>query len=1049
MAFLKESEFEEAVIRVLQQHGWDDKGGVLKYPDEQQLIDNWASILFDNNRDRDRLDEYPLTKGEMGQILDEVANLRTPLLLNSFINGKYITIIRDNPEDKAHFGKAVSLKIYDRQEIAAGDSRYQIAQQPRFKRKSKVLNDKRGDLMLLINGMPVIHLELKRSGVPISEAEHQIENYMHEGVFSGIFSLVQVFVAMSPEETHYFANPGPDGMFNKSYFFHWADFNNEPMNNWKDVTSNLLNIPMAHQLIGFYTVADSADGVLKVMRSYQYYAASAISNRVRKAKWGEKELRGGYVWHTTGSGKTMTSFKSAQLIAESKDADKVVFLMDRVELGTQSLKEYRAFSDESLSVEGTENTAELRQKLASDDPANTLIVTSIQKMSLVKDDGVLNGRELERMQSKRIVFIIDECHRSTFGEMLATIKETFPGALFFGFTGTPIHEENERKHNTTTSVFGDELHRYSIADGIRDGNVLGFDPHMVLTYRDKDVREQVGLHEAKAQTIEEANADPGKKERFYYFIQLAPMAGKENGEGVKEKGVEDFIPNAQYDADEYRELVVRDICEQWPTLSRSGMFHAIFATSSIPEAIEYYRIFKREKPELRITALFDPNIDNNGTGIIKADGLQEIYTDYNRLYDKDFRLATHDAFKRDVAARLAHKTPYIRIDKAPEERLDILIVVDQMLTGFDSKWINTLYLDKMLKYENIIQAFSRTNRLFGPTKPFGNIRYYRRPHTMRKNIEDAVRLYSGDKPFGLFVQKRDDNQREMNIAFTRIREVFEAAGVENFGALPEDVAARGKFAACFKELTEHLEAARIQGFSWENANDPIQNEDGTKERVPLDFTEQDYLVLAQRYKEFRPVGPVDPPEPGSSDDVPFEIEGYLTEIDTGKIDNDYMQSNFTKWLKALAQKDVSPEELDRTWSELHKSFASLSQDDQHYAEVFLHDIESGDAHVVEGKSLMDYIVEYRRRAEDKRIVFIADALGVDVEKLIELMSIKVDETTINEYGRFDELMDTLDKPRARAFFERREGENVPPFKVRIKADALLRSFILKGGFDLE
>ncbi len=211
----------------------------------------------------------------------------------------------------------MSLKIYDRQEIAAGQSRYQIAQQPRFPTQG-ILNDRRGDLMLLINGMPVIHIELKKSGVSVTQAANQITKYSREGIFNGLFSLVQIFVAMEPAETLYFANPGEDGVFNPNFYFHWANSNNEPVNDWKEIAEKLLSIPMAHQLIGFYTVPDDTDGILKVMRSYQYYAASAISDRVAKTKRGEENQRGGYIWHTTGSGKTMTSFKSEQLIGKSK-----------------------------------------------------------------------------------------------------------------------------------------------------------------------------------------------------------------------------------------------------------------------------------------------------------------------------------------------------------------------------------------------------------------------------------------------------------------------------------------------------------------------------------------------------------------------------------------------------------------------------------------------------------------------------------------------------------------------------------------------------------
>ena len=321
---------------------------------------------------------------------------------------------------------------------------------------------------------------------------------------------------MNPEETLYFANPGPEGTFNSDFYFHWADFNNEPINDWKQIASTLLSIPMAHQLIGFYTVADNSDGVLKVMRSYQYFAANAISDKVSKAKWEGKQQRGGYIWHTTGSGKTMTSFKSAQLIASSKDADKVIFLMDRIELGTQSLKEYRGFAEENEDVQATENTSVLVTKLKSSNPSDTLIVTSIQKMSNIKDegDGGLKAADIALMSSKRIVFIVDECHRSTFGDMLMTIKQTFPKAIFFGFTGTPIQDENQKKFSTTATDFGDELHRYSIADGIRDKNVLGFDPYKVLTFKDDDIRKAVALEKAKADSIEDAFADTKKAKNF-------------------------------------------------------------------------------------------------------------------------------------------------------------------------------------------------------------------------------------------------------------------------------------------------------------------------------------------------------------------------------------------------------------------------------------------------------------------------------------------------------------------------------------------------------
>ncbi len=1045
MTFKSETAFEHALIDLLLQKGWND---VVKNPTEKDLINNWAEILFQNNREIDRLNNQPLTQGEMAQVIEQINTLRTPFALNGFINGKTVSIKRDNPNDELHLGKDVSLTIYDRQEIAAGKSRYQIAQQPKFPTKSKILNDRRGDLMLLINGMPVFHIEMKRSGVPVSQAAHQIENYARSGIFTGLFALVQIFVAMNPEETWYFANPGPEGTFNSDFYFNWADFNNEPINQWKEIAGTLLSIPMAHQLIGFYTIADKTDGILKVMRSYQYFAVRAISDRVARIEWDGRDRLGGYIWHTTGSGKTMTSFKAAHLIATSKDADKVIFLMDRIELGVQSLEQYNNFSEIEDFVQATENTHALVSKLKSTATNEILIVSSIQKMSNIKDeDGGLNAHDIELINKKRIVIIVDEAHRSTFGEMLMTIKDTFPQAVFFGFTGTPIQEENEKNMNTTATVFGNELHRYSIADGIRDKNVLGFDPYLVSTYKDSKLREAVALDEAKANTVKEALDDPEKKavyQRFMDSKQVA-MAGHTDKTGKYIKGIEDYLPTSQYHRTEHRNKVVEDIKDNWVQYSQNNKFHAMFATSSIPEAIEYYRLVKKAMPKLKVTALFDPNIDNTGNAAFKEEGLVEIIEDYNALYGMEFTLANHAKMKTDIADRLSHKETYKRIEHTPEKQLDLLIVVDQMLTGFDSKWVNTLYLDKVLEYANLIQAFSRTNRLFGKDKPFGIIRYYRRPHTMKRNIDAAVKLYSGDKPLALFVEKLPSNLKNINDIFEKIDDLFKNANVSNFDKLPEDDQSCALFAKLFKQLNEYLEAAKIQGFKWDKLSYEFTDEQKKKFTIQLKLDEQTFLVLALRYKELFSNGGNGGGSGGGN--IPFEVEGYLTEIDTDKIDSDYMNSRFDKYLKALRNGDLELS-IEDALNELHKSFAMLSAEEQKFANIFLHDVQRGDAELIAGKSFRDYITEYQFQAQEDGIHDLAEALGLDETKLRQLMNTQVTVNNINEFGRFDELLATVDKVKAKQYLEAKDGATIPPFKVNIRVDAMLRKFILSNGKDL-
>lgn len=1036
MLFNKEIDFEHALINLLTSHyGWEED--VLEYKTEEQLIQNWANILFENNKGIDVLNNEPLTKTEIEQLLNRINVLKTPVKLNGFINNKTVVIKRDNPNDKLHYGKEVYLKIYDRQEIAAGHSRYQICRQPIFKTKSDMTSNRRGDFLLLINGMPLIHVELKKSGVSIEKACNQIEKYAYENVFTGFFSLIQIFFAMTPEETLYFANPGPDNKFNKDYFFHWADANNNPINEWQKIAQYLLSIPMAHQLIGFYTVADTDRNILKVLRSYQFYAANAISKRVATRNWKVFDQKGGYIWHTTGSGKTLTSFKTAQLIASSNDADKVVFLVDRIELGTQSLEDYRSFAQDNESVQETESTYELIAKLKSNAITDTLIVTSIQKMGRVYEENGYKQQDIEIISSKRVVFIIDEAHRSTFGDMLINIKNTFKYAIFFGFTGTPIHTENQKKMNTTADIFGEELHRYSIADGIRDNNVLGFDPTKILVYRDIDLRKKVALEKAKAKTEEEALNDESKRRIFERYIYDIPMAGYYEND-LYVNGIEDYIPESQYETKEYTETVVKNIIENKDLMSRHGKFYGIFATNSITEAINYYRLFKKIAPEYKVTALFDPTIDNMGTDIYKEDALIEILEDYNKRFNTKYTIPTHADFKKDVSKRLAHKKPYINIENDKEKQLELLIVVNQMLTGFDSKWINTLYLDKVVEQELLIQAFSRTNRLFGHEKPFGNIKYYRRPHTMERLIEEAFKLYSGDKPFGLFVDKLETNLEKLNIIYDEIASLFHIAGIKNFEKLPTDNTEKARFAKLFKSLSQYLEASLIQGFNWKLVDDKLifNNRENTLS-FQMRFDENTYLVLALRYKELSDGRGLF----GISDDVPYNIETYLTEIKTDRIDTDYMNSRFTKFIKAINNN----EDIENILNELHKSFATLSQDEQKYADIILYNIQTGSLTVEANQSFRDLLTEYMEKAQNERIMALANNFGIDYNSLKQLIQSNCNITNINEFGRFDDLLKTLDIEKAIKYLEKINNKTLTQLEVRMTANEIITNFIISGG----
>lgn len=487
-----------------------------------------------------------------------------------------------------------------------------------------------------------------------------------------------------------------------------------------------------------------------------------------------------------------------------------------------------------------------------------------------------------------------------------------------------------------------------------------------------------------------------------------------------------------------------DILENWDDLSRDGKFHAILATSSIPDAVDYYRIFKQKGSTLKITALFDPNIDNTEDAILKEDGLKEIIEDYNVRYGQDFTIPTFSKMKKDISARLAHKEPYQRIVSEPEKQIDLLIVVNQMLTGFDSKWLNTLYLDKEICYQDIIQAFSRTNRLFGADKPFGTIKYYRRPHTMERNIEDAVRLYSGNRPLGLFVDRLPKNLTDMNAVFSQIQALFLSCGDPDFKAPPKEMADRGRFAKLWRQFNESLEAAKVQGFRWSQRDYDAEDENGKKSgTITVEIDERTYQILAKRYKEMFESGPSDGGEVGG--DLPYEVDPYLTTIDTGRIDSDYMNSRFEKYLKKLGE---GAEDLLAAEQELHSTFATLTQEEQRYAELFLHDIQQGNVQAQSGKTLRDYITEYMENAKNDQIHRLAILLGLDESMLRAMMSLHITEDNINEYGRYEALKDTMDISKAKAYFEEKEGHAIIPPMVHPKADKLLRSFILGGGFDV-
>ena len=533
----------------------------------------------------------------------------------------------------------------------------------------------RYDVTILINGLPLVQIELKRRGVELKQAYNQIQRY-HKTSFHGLFDYIQLFVISNGVNTCYFANNPNSGY---KFTFNWTDVANVPFNDLEKFATVFFDKCTLGKIIGKYIVLHEGDKCLMVLRPYQFYAVEKILDRV------ENSNDNGYIWHTTGAGKTLTSFKAAQLVSELDDVDKVMFVVDRHDLDTQTQAEYEAF--EPGAVDSTDNTDELVKRLHSN---SKIIITTIQKLNAAVSKQWYSSR-IEEIRHSRIVMIFDECHRSHFGECHKNIVKFFDNTQIFGFTGTPIFVENAVDGHTTKEIFGNCLHKYLIKDAIADENVLGF-------------------------LVE------------YYH-------GNEDVEYV--------------DQDRMTEIA-KFILNNFNKSTFDGEFDALFAVQSVPVLIRYYKIFKSLNPKIRIGAVFtyaannsqDDDLTGMNTGnfvsdsIGEADELQAIMDDYNDMYGTSFTTENFRAYYDDINLRMKKK-------KGDMKPLDLCLVVGMFLTGFDSKKLNTLYVDKNMEYHGLLQAFSRTNRVLNEKKRFGKVVCFR---DLKSKVDESIKLFSNGNP---------------------------------------------------------------------------------------------------------------------------------------------------------------------------------------------------------------------------------------------------------------------------------------------------------------
>ena len=653
MPVQSEAALENGLIATLQQMNYE----YVQIEEEKNLRTNFKSQLEKHNRKRlEETGRTEFTEAEFEKIL---------IYLEGGTRFEKAKKLRDLFPLELDDGEHLWVEFLNRTHWCQNE--FQVSNQITVEGRKKC----RYDVTILINGLPLVQIELKRRGVELKQAYNQIQRY-HKTSFHGLFDYIQLFVISNGVNIRYFANNPNSGY---KFTFNWTDAANIPFNDLEKFVTSFFDKCTLGKIIGKYIVLHEGDKCLMVLRPYQFYAVEKILDRVKNSN------NNGYIWHTTGAGKTLTSFKAAQLVAESDDVDKVMFVVDRHDLDTQTQSEYEAF--EPGAVDSTDNTGELVKRLHGN---SKIIITTIQKLNAAASKQWYS-RRIEEIRHSRIVMIFDECHRSHFGDCHKNIVRFFDNTQIFGFTGTPIFVENAVDGHTTKEIFGNCLHKYLIKDAIADENVLGF---LVEYYH--------------------GNAD-----------------------------VDNASQNRMTE-------IAKFILNNFNKSTFDGEFDALFAVQSVPTLIRYYKIFKSLDPKIRIGAVFtyasnssqDDALTGMNTGSYvsestgEADELQAIMDDYNDMFGTSFTTENFRAYYDDINLRMKKK-------KTDMKSLDLCLVVGMFLTGFDSKKLNTLYVDKNMDYHGLLQAFSRTNRVLNEKKRFGKIVCFR---DLKNNVDASIKLFS-------------------------------------------------------------------------------------------------------------------------------------------------------------------------------------------------------------------------------------------------------------------------------------------------------------------
>lgn len=695
---------------------------------EDDLWENFRKKLELNNKDV--LNGTALTEQEFRQIQNQLMFPNFYAAAKWLVGENGIAKVQVQRED-ASLG-TIRLRVINRQDVAGGISSYEVINQYKSDKRTVEDMNRRFDVTLLINGLPMIHIELKNRAHPYMDAFRQISKYLKEGKFTGIYSTLQMFVVTNGTDTRYIAS-ALDTKLNEQFLTKWVDENNEPVNDYLEFAEKVLSIPMAHKMVTQYTVIDNDRKSLILLRPYQIHAIEAV-------KRASKQQKSGYVWHTTGSGKTLTSYKVARNLLQIPSLQKTIFIVDRVDLDQQTTSSFTSYAENDvIDIDETENVRDLIKKLLSDD--RTVIITTIQKLNhVMKRMSYQKGsKRYDRLTQLKVAFVVDECHRAVSPAKKREIEEFFIYSLWYGFTGTPIFSENAKKvvgdlPRTTAQQYGERLHEYTVKEAIHDNAVLGFQVEYKSTFSEEELDRTI-----------------------------LTLAGNNNLDldDMELEDKEARLPKYIYEQEAHMLEVINSIINK----SRKKLgFHkgpgqtntAILTTTSIAQAQRYYDLFKKVKagetsvsideqtkrvlPDFPKIAITYSISENEEASITNQDKMKEALRDYNDEFGTNYAIDNMRAYNGNVNERIVRKK-----DKylARSEQLDLVIVVDRLLTGFDAPCLSTLFMDRApMKPHDLIQAFSRTNRLFDKPKKYGQIVTFQTPKIFEQKVKEALVLYS-------------------------------------------------------------------------------------------------------------------------------------------------------------------------------------------------------------------------------------------------------------------------------------------------------------------